>query len=310
MKSKIILSILLALFLFPSFAIAIEPDPRDDYVGIDEYVDRKIDDNPGRFFRAIMWNKTGNGIYGYLSSNGTMSLHIINRSAWYAILTGGSWSAIQSYMYRTEPINFKFIIPYEDTFYLLVINNANSRIHLVGWYAKDTQEADITVAGLKDGGRYERTRYNSIIIDIADRSNIINVTLYANAYPIDQTIGNGTGFLHWETGIPAGYLPIGYWIITITVFDGGRNIGIWYANIIMDHISIITNTTTNNTTPIIPIDWIKVISENWMIISSIMIGGSLFGTIAVLKIGEARKMKRLRKRYGDDIPAWELRKEK
>ena len=128
---RLTIIVFLCLFLIPIGAMAIghswEGDPVYNYDRIVEHSNRQMVE--------IAFNVAGTGVYLEFECNSTLNMHLINSTARLAILQYEEWDPVNGInLIERLSGNVSFVLPYDDTFYLLFVNlNPTIDSDLIGW---------------------------------------------------------------------------------------------------------------------------------------------------------------------------------
>lgn len=186
---KILILIIIILFFIPILAVAVDPpdpeDPSFDY-------DRTVFGN-NRAIIEIAYGEEGMGLYLAFECDVELNMHIINSTAYDAILNMQPWDSVNNLnlLYRLDGA-MKFILPYDDTFYVLFVNNQMDDSELVGWYACDETGPQMEVFGMIDGQKFEYTDEIEVTCYFEDRYwNLTKMELfYRGIYDVDSMAVN------------------------------------------------------------------------------------------------------------------------
>jgi hypothetical protein len=181
-------------------------------------------------FLEIQFNVTGEGVYFHIEFNNTMPVYIVNRSIYeYYTFTGGeinSSIAVNGMTFYAEnTVDYKYIVPYNDTFYFFVTNSHAFPVTWDGWYAKDIT----TPIGIPWGIKSNQVITKGDILTIgcyykADRFNITKLMLGLDIYPSRTENINTNGPINWTVELDSNRFPyFGNTYINFTVVDGIGN---------------------------------------------------------------------------------------
>jgi len=145
---KILVLLLIGLFFSPIFVSALDqPTDGDPTYDFDRVVFAK-----NNAMVEIAFSDEGEGVYLVFECDVELNMHIINSSARMAVLQHQAWDSVNdmNLLFRTDG-SLKFILPYDDTFYILFNNDQNEDSNLDGWYAADKTGPQIILTGISDG---------------------------------------------------------------------------------------------------------------------------------------------------------------
>lgn len=253
LRLRIINSIFIVAVLILVIPVPIQATLSDDpVVDFSRDIDPKSMYNPARAIVEINTAESGVGVYMHIDTNISVNVHIINSSAREAILTGGRWGSVYAFV-DIDDLDFQFVTPYNDTFFILIVNmNRLSAVHVNGWYAFDKTAPTIDVVY----GKNDKTYWVSI--DTNDRFNISKIELYREQYKIFEKVFNkSNASLDYSASITL--LDEGKNYFTIKVYDIVGNVGIETFVISMPRA------TTTVTTPV------------WNVFTALLLLGIFFG---------------------------------
>lgn len=198
---KLLVLLMIGLFLSPMLVGAIS-EPQE---GDPEYSFDRIVEHQNRAIIEIGFDQEGDGIYLAFECNSTLNMHIINSSARLEIMTEPIpiWDPVLdiNLLYRTEG-NVKFILPYNDTFYILFVNSAFVDSDLIGWYALDKTGPQMEVFGIEDGQNYDYTDEIDVICSFEEIYwNITKLELLYGVGYIAEEQDVSTKFINWSVQI-------------------------------------------------------------------------------------------------------------
>jgi len=179
MKILVIMVLIFLAFILPSPISAEDP-----VIDFSRDIDPKSMYNPARAIIEINTAEAGVGVYMYMETNISVNVHIINSSAREAILTGGKWGSVYAFV-NIRDLDFQFITPYNDTFFILIVNlNRLSGAHVDGWYAFDKTEPSVDVTYGNDD------RWYWIGVVASDKFNISKIEIYNDQYLVYEHLYN------------------------------------------------------------------------------------------------------------------------
>jgi len=143
MKRLMILFVI-GLFFSPIFAAGLD----DPVEGDTSYNFDRVVEHQNRGVVEIGITTEGSGIYLTFECDIELNIHIINSSARLAIYNSQPWDDVNglTLLYRTDGA-MKFLLPYDDIFYILFTNNDpfNMDSNLVVWWATDDTGPQMTL---------------------------------------------------------------------------------------------------------------------------------------------------------------------
>ena len=248
MLNKGILIIILFL-LIPNIVTAGNPDPDDPYYDISRIIDAKIYPNPGRELIELAAGSEGYGMYFDFITNSSVNYHILNSSARMAVLESKPWSSVNNYDFMNKTaLEFEFINPYTDTFWLLIYNPNPAFVDFQGWYAGDETGPSGEIWGFVDSDkRYHITETINVGCYFDDRFGIYEVSLYADHYFVASEIVDSTGAVNWTIDLDLSALYIAKIDLKFTAVDQVGNSKSYIEEIIVDTLNITNPTTTTIT---------------------------------------------------------------
>ena len=192
--------------------------------------------NPGsgyditKVFVEIQWNDEGDGIYFHIEFNVSISmLFIVNSTTAYNLQVGSGAItqdlAVNGFLViDIDNIDSEFILPYDDTFYFMILNSRSIYAWMTGWYAKDTHAPVGVVNGIESGNRFDRGDDIDIYVYYeADRFNITDLYFGRGMYTIRHETLNADGPVNWTVTLNTGSMQYGDGYINFTVVDGAGN---------------------------------------------------------------------------------------
>jgi len=212
-----ILAIIALVFL--AFILPNPISAEDPVVDFSRDIDPKSMYNPARAIVEINTAEAGIGVYMYMETNISVNVHIINSSAREAILTGGKWGSIYAFV-NIRDLDFQFITPYNDTFFILIVNmNRLSAAHVDGWYAFDKTGPSVNVTYDNDD------RWYWIGVTASDKFNISKIEIYNDQYLVCEYLYNKyNASLDYKASITL--LDSGKNYFTVKVYDCVGNVAI------------------------------------------------------------------------------------
>ena len=274
MKRSLMIFVFLTLvFLSPLFVMGeSEPGPSDTWYTIDPFIDVK-----DHTFVEINWGDEGDLIYWNIDFSDTASLHLIDSQGYQDILDKNpNWESVLGYdfMYTTS-VESNIVLPYDDTFYFLLVNKADVSITVDGWYAKDETEPDGVMWGINTNFANEVLIGANVEIgcSFSDHFDIVNISLYENDIMTRTFTGSADTMVEWTIS-DYKFTTLGIIEVAFKAEDQGRNIGSVSKTVkVVNKLSLPPTTSKQEY-----FDWVGIFENYWFIIIPI---GAVVGIVAM-----------------------------
>lgn len=277
MRSRVLILVFLGLvFLSPLF-VAGGSDPYGDDtwysfppgVDYDEHI-------------KLQWKDEGDLIYWYIEVTGKIKFIFMNSSNFEA----ERWDkVIFSTMIETgKEHEYNITLPYDGTFYFVMVNQAGGYSDINGWYAKDETEPDGNIWGLNTNFANEvllgSTRDISCMFN--DRFDIVNLVFYENDVMM-RTFGEYTDPMVEWTISDYEFTTLGMIEISFKAEDRGRNVGVVSKTV--EVVNKLSSLPTHSEPEYF--DWVGVFEDYWFVMIPV---GTLLGIGIILGLEKAGKL--------------------